>query len=54
VAVILIDSCVITDLAGDTIDHVVAGLDRTVPLLASAHEKLHMVVLDILSGKNHS
>jgi myo-inositol-1(or 4)-monophosphatase len=39
---------VITDLGGLTLDHIVVGLDRTVPLLASAHERLHMQLLDLL------
>jgi len=41
---------VITDLEGRHIDHVVAGLDRTVPLLASAHERLHVVALELLAA----
>ena len=40
---------VITDLEGHHIDHVVAGLDRTVPLLASAHERLHAAALALLT-----
>jgi myo-inositol-1(or 4)-monophosphatase len=40
---------VITDLEGRHIDHVVAGLDRTVPLLASAHERLHVAALELLA-----
>jgi myo-inositol-1(or 4)-monophosphatase len=39
---------VITDLTGITLDHIVVGLDRTVPLLASAHERLHMQLLEML------
>ncbi|HUI46465.1 MAG TPA: inositol monophosphatase family protein [Nitrospirota bacterium] len=42
---------VITDLEGRHIDHVVAGLDRTVPLLASAHERLHVAALELLAAK---
>jgi myo-inositol-1(or 4)-monophosphatase len=41
---------VITDLEGRHIDHVVAGLDRTVPLLASAHERLHVAALELLAA----
>jgi hypothetical protein len=40
---------VITDLEGDMLDHIVVGLERTVPLLASANEKLHVTVLNALS-----
>lgn len=40
---------VITDLAGDSLDYIVVGLDRTVPLLASANEKLHVWALNVLS-----
>ncbi len=40
---------VITDLEGRPIDHVVAGLDRTVPLLASAHQRLHAAALELLA-----
>ncbi len=39
---------VITDLAGGRLDHVAAGLERTVPLLASAHDRLHVQALDLL------
>jgi len=42
---------VITDLEGKQIDHIVAGLDRTVPLLASAHERLHVTALELLAVK---
>ncbi len=42
---------VITDLDGHRIDHVVAGLDRTVPLLASAHERLHRMALELLAPR---
>ncbi len=41
---------VITDLSGDTIDHVTAGLERTVPLLASKNETTHQRALEILNG----
>lgn len=40
---------VITDLTGDSLDYIVVGLDRTVPLLASANEKLHVWALNVLS-----
>jgi myo-inositol-1(or 4)-monophosphatase len=39
---------VITDINGMTVDSVVAGLERTVPLIASANERLHARVLDFL------
>jgi len=39
---------VITDINGMTVDSVVAGLERTVPLLASANERLHARALEIL------
>ncbi len=41
---------VITDLEGTTLDHISAGLDRTVPLLASANERLHAAALNLLAG----
>ncbi len=41
---------VITDLEGSTLDHIEAGLNRTVPLLASANERLHVTALNLLSG----
>ncbi len=41
---------VITDLEGVSLDHITAGLDRTVPLLASANERLHVSALNLLSG----
>ena len=40
---------VITDLTGVSLDHVEVGLGRTVPLLASAHERLHVMALNTLS-----
>jgi myo-inositol-1(or 4)-monophosphatase len=40
---------VITDINGMTVDSVAAGLERTVPLIASANERLHARVLDFLS-----
>ena len=42
---------VITDLSGDRLDHLSVGLDRTVPLLATANERLHLVALNMLSQK---
>jgi len=39
---------VITDMSGMTVDSIVAGLERTVPLLASANERLHAQALEIL------
>jgi myo-inositol-1(or 4)-monophosphatase len=41
---------VITDLEGTTLDHIVVGLTRTVPLLASAHERLHVMALNLLGA----
>lgn len=41
---------VITDLEGNTIDHIVVGLDRTVPLLASKNEMTHYRVLSLLES----
>jgi myo-inositol-1(or 4)-monophosphatase len=40
---------VITDLDGRHINHFAAGLDRTVPILACAHERLHAQALALLS-----
>jgi myo-inositol-1(or 4)-monophosphatase len=42
---------VITDLSGDRLDHIVVGLDRTVPLLATANERLHVMALNMLAQK---
>ena len=39
---------VITDINGMRVDSVAAGLEKTVPLLASANERLHARALDIL------
>jgi myo-inositol-1(or 4)-monophosphatase len=36
---------VITDLTGTSLDHVKVGLERTVPLLASANQRLHVMAL---------
>jgi fructose-1,6-bisphosphatase/inositol monophosphatase family enzyme len=41
---------VITDLSGDTLDHIIVGLDRTVPLLASKNEVTHVRALNVLLG----
>jgi hypothetical protein len=41
---------VITDFTGDTLDHIVVGLDRTVPLLASKNDATHIRALDVLAG----
>lgn len=44
---------VITDLEGISLDHIEAGLGRTVPLLASANERLHATALELLrSGQD--
>jgi myo-inositol-1(or 4)-monophosphatase len=40
---------VITDLSGVGLDHIVVGLDRTVPLLATANERLHLMSLNMLA-----
>ncbi len=40
---------VITDLEGTTLDHIVAGLHRTVPLLASKNDATHILALNALS-----
>ncbi|HXY55915.1 MAG TPA: inositol monophosphatase family protein [Nitrospirota bacterium] len=42
---------VITDLSGDQLDHLLVGLDRTVPLLATANERLHLIALNLLAQK---
>ena len=41
---------VITDLNGNTIDHIAVGLERTVPLLASKNEVAHHRALSLLNG----
>jgi myo-inositol-1(or 4)-monophosphatase len=41
---------VITDLEGTSLDHIVVGLGRTVPLLACAHERLHVTALNLLAA----
>jgi myo-inositol-1(or 4)-monophosphatase len=42
---------VITDLEGTSLDHIVGGLDRTVPLLASKNDATHVMALNLLSPK---
>jgi myo-inositol-1(or 4)-monophosphatase len=41
---------VITDLEGASLDHIIVGLGRTVPLLASKNEATHVKALNILSS----
>ena len=41
---------VITDLEGLSIDYIAAGLDRTVPLLACANERMRHEALSLLSA----
>ncbi len=40
---------VITDLSGERLDHLAVGLDRTVPLLATANERLHLLSMNVLA-----
>jgi len=42
---------VITDLEGTSLDHIVAGLGRTAPLLASKNDATHVTALNILSSR---
>ena len=42
---------VITDLAGNRLDHITAGLDRTVPLLASKNDATHVKALGLLAER---
>lgn len=42
---------VITDLEGTSLDHIVAGLDRTVPLLASKNDATHVLALNALAPR---
>jgi myo-inositol-1(or 4)-monophosphatase len=42
---------VITDLEGTSLDHVVAGLGRTVPLLASKNDATHVLALNTLTSR---
>ena len=41
---------VITDLEGTSLDHISAGIGRTVPLLASKNDATHVKALNILSS----
>jgi myo-inositol-1(or 4)-monophosphatase len=41
---------VISDFNGISLDHIEAGLNRTVPLLACANERLHVTALNLLSA----
>lgn len=41
---------VITDLEGTALDHIVVGLERTVPLLASKNDATHVTALNLLSA----
>jgi len=43
---------VITDLAGRTLDHVIVGLERTAPLLASKNEATHVMALNALAAQS--
>jgi myo-inositol-1(or 4)-monophosphatase len=42
---------VITDLEGTSLDHLVVGLGRTVPLLASKNDATHVMALNILASR---
>lgn len=42
---------VITDLEGTALDHIVVGLNRTVPLLASKNDSTHVMALNLLSAQ---
>ncbi|MGE5750511.1 MAG: inositol monophosphatase family protein, partial [Nitrospirota bacterium] len=42
---------VITDLEGTALDHIVVGLNRTVPLLASKNDATHVMALNLLSAQ---
>lgn len=42
---------VITDLDGTALDHIVAGLERTVPLLATKNDATQVMALNALSAK---
>ncbi|HUJ17697.1 MAG TPA: inositol monophosphatase family protein [Nitrospirota bacterium] len=43
---------VITDLTGTALDHIVVGLERTVPLLASKNDATHVAALNLLTPGN--
>lgn len=40
---------VITDFEGISLDHIEAGLSRTVPLVATANDRLHQIALELLN-----
>jgi len=42
---------VVTDLEGTSLDHITAGLGRTVPLLASKNDATHVKALNALSAR---
>lgn len=42
---------VITDLEGTSLDHIVVGLERTVPLLASKNDATHIMALNTLNAQ---
>jgi myo-inositol-1(or 4)-monophosphatase len=42
---------VITDIEGTVLDHIVVGLNRTVPLLASKNDSTHVMALNLLSAQ---
>ncbi len=42
---------VITDIEGISLDHITAGLDRTVPLLATKNDATHVRALALLAGR---
>ena len=42
---------IVTDITGNTLDHVMVGLDRTVPILATANRNLHASVVKILKNQ---
>jgi len=43
---------VITDLEGASLEHIVVGLERTVPLLASKNSATHRKALTALSARH--
>ena len=42
---------VISDLEGTSLDHIVVGLERTVPLLASKNDATHVMALNVLTSR---
>jgi fructose-1,6-bisphosphatase/inositol monophosphatase family enzyme len=42
---------VITDLEGTSLENIVVGLERTVPLLASKNDATHVKALNLLSSR---